>query len=365
MMRRVLLLPVVGTVLLLIGAGGGSARPGEPMAAVAVFPVDNWSAGRIPADAIRQAVVGRLTAEGIRVLDDEALAAFVTRHRVRYTSGIDAATAGLLRQETGVDGVVFASVELSSSVAPPKVALFVRLVSIGASPVVVWADDVGMAGDDSPGLYELGVVNDYDTLLTRALDRLGNSLVAFLKTGQDRTTPARAAKFQPKFYHKALALAPGTTYSVAVLPFVNASGRRNAGEVLASLFIRHLSAAPGFRVADTGVARRQLLDARIIMDGGISLSDAETVAALLDADFVLGGRVLRYEDYDGPSGRAGVEFSAVLIERTSRKVVWSSDSYNEGRDGVVFFEWGATRTAHAMATQMVRRTTEMMAGSGR
>ena len=38
----------------------------------------------------------------------------MTRHRVRYAAGIDAATAEALQQETGVDGVVIASVELSS-----------------------------------------------------------------------------------------------------------------------------------------------------------------------------------------------------------------------------------------------------------
>jgi len=116
---------------------------------------------------------------------------------------------------------------------------------------------------------------------------------------------------------------------------------------------------------ETGVARQQLLDARIIMDGGPSFSDAETLAALTGAEFVLAGRVLRYEDYDGPAGRTRVEFSTVLIDRKSRRVVWSSDSNNDGNDGVLLFERGAAKTAHAMATQMVRLATEAMAGRAR
>lgn len=144
------------------------------------------------------------------------------------------------------------------------------------------------------------------------------------------------------------------------MPFVNLSDRRNAGDVLTLLFMRHLSGVPAFRVLDSGVVRQQLLEARIIMDGGPSLRDAETLAALIDADFVLGGRVTRYLDYEGAGGRTRVEFSTVVIERKTRKVVWSSDSYNEGMDGVRFFERGASRTAHAMATQMVRLTTDRM-----
>ena len=327
-----------------------------------MFPVENLSGRGIPAAEVRQFLIDRFADQGVRVLGDEALDAFIARHRVRYGAGIDAATAELLKQETGVEGVVIASVELSSEDVPPKVALFARLISIQAVPVVVWAEDAGMAGDDSPGLFELGLVNDYQKVLKRVLDSVGDSLVSWLKTGQVRTSLKRASKFRPKSSFRGLTLEPGRPYSVAVVPFFNLSERRNAGEILALLFIRHLSGFPQFRVLDTGVARRQLLDARVIMDGGLSIRDAEMVAALIEADFILAGRVLRYEDYDGPGGRTGVEFSAVLIERESRRVVWNSDSYNDGADGLGFFERGRSRTAHTMATQMVRLTTELIAG---
>ena len=337
----------------------------EKIATVALFPVENLSGGSIPADQVKQFLAARLTTAGIKVLADQPLEDFMTRHRVRYAAGVDPATADLLRKETGAEGVVIASMELSSDAVPPKVALIVRLVSIKAAPVVVWADDVGMAGDDGPGFFELGIVNDYQDLLTRALDRLGDSLLAYLETGETKTRAKAASKFKPKTAYRGLDLDKGREYSVAVMPFVNLGDRRNAGDVLALLFIRHLSAMPRFRVVDTGVVRQQLLDARIIMDSGLSISDADTVAALIDADFVLGGRVLRYEDYEGPGGRTRVEFSAVLIEKKSRKVVWSSDSYNDGNDGVHFFERGTSRTAHAMATQMVGLTAEMIAGRDR
>lgn len=345
---------------LLLSAGMASAS--ERFDAVAVFPAENLSGRGIPAAEVRQFLIDQFADQGVRVLGDEALDAFIARHRVRYGAGIDAATAELLRKETGVQGVVIVSVELSSEDTPPKVALSARLISIKAAPVVVWAEDAGMAGDDSPGLFELGLVNDYQEVLKRVLDRVGDSLVSWLKTGQVRTGLKRAGKFRPKSSFRSLALEPGRPYSVAVVPFFNLSERRNAGEILALLFARHLSGFPQFRVLDTGVTRRQLLDARVIMDSGLSIRDAEMVAALIEADFVLAGRVLRYEDYDGPGGRIGVEFSTVLIERQSRRVVWSSDSYNEGTDGLGLFERGRSRTAHAMATQMVRLTTEMIAG---
>ena len=105
-----------------------------------------------------------------------------------------------------------------------------------------------------------------------------------------------------------------------------------------------------------------MLNARVIMDGGISITDAETVGSLVDVDFVLAGRVFSYRDYEGTGGMPRVEFSTVLIEKNSRRVVFSSGSDNSGGDRVRLFERGTSRTAHIMATQMVRRTAEAIAG---
>ncbi len=185
-------------LVLLLGLEVGTASAGEKIASVAVFPVENLTGRGIPAAEVRQFLIDRFADQGVRVLGDEALDAFIARHRVRYGAGIDAATAELLRKETGVEGVVIASVELSSEDVPPKVALFARLISIQAVPVVVWADDAGLAGDDAPGLFERGLVNDYQEVLTRVLDRVGDSLVSWLKTGQVRTSLKRASKFRPK-----------------------------------------------------------------------------------------------------------------------------------------------------------------------
>lgn len=347
-------------VMLLAPAGAATGSAAEKVGAVAVFPVENLSGVSVPADAIHGFLVEGLVSRGLRVLGGDALDDFMRRHRIRYSGGIDTATAELLRQETGVDGVVIVSVGLSSDAYPPKAALIARVVSTRGTPAVVWSDDVGLAGDEAPGLFELGLVHDYDALLTKALDRLTKSLATYLETGDAGVDPRRAEKFQPKMFYRAPTLELGKTYSVAVLPFLNVSQRRNAGEILALLFVRHLSRFPQFQVVDSGVVRRELLAARIIMDAGPSISDAETVAALVDADLVLGGRVLSYQDYEGATPR--VEFSTILIDRRTRKVVWSSDSYNDGTDGVRFFDRGRSRTAHAMATQMVRLTAEGIAG---
>jgi hypothetical protein len=89
-----------------------------------------------------------------------------------------------------------------------------------------------------------------------------------------------------------------------------------------------------------GVVRQAFLEMRIILDQGVSLVNAESVAGLLNADLILAGDVTDYEDYQGVWGKPKVSFSAQLIERESREVVWSSNSYNEGDEGVFFFDLG-------------------------
>lgn len=352
----------IASILLLVCAGPAPLPAGSPPGTVAVFPVENLSGTGAPLGEVRRHLAEQLTAAGVSVLDESALEAFLTRHRVRYTAGIDGQTAAVLRRETGAQAALFVSVELSSELIPPKIALTARLVSTEDPPEVAWADDAGMSGDDAPGWLSLGLVNDHQVLLTSALDRLSESLLGYLQTGKPAPAPDGAGRFKPKSFTRKLDLGAGPPRAVAVVPFVNLSNRRRAGDVLALLFTRHLAAQPQFRVAEAGVTRQQLLDARVIMEGGLSLADAETVAALVDADFVLGGRVIRYDDYEGAESVPAVEFSTVLIERKTRRVVWESTSYNAGNDGFSVFGRGRSRTAHAMATRMAWHAAAMMAG---
>ena len=171
----------VSVVLVLLLGVRGLTSARETISTVAVFPVENLSGAAVPGDSVRDYLMAGLASAGVRVLAADALEEFMTRHRVRYAAGIDSATAAALKSEAGVDAVVFASIELSDESVPPKVAMMARLVSVQAAPTVVWAEDVGLAGDDAPGLFDVGLVNDYATLESRALSRLTESLTSYLR----------------------------------------------------------------------------------------------------------------------------------------------------------------------------------------
>jgi hypothetical protein len=126
-------------------------------------------------------------------------------------------------------------------------------------------------------------------------------------------------------------------------------------------FIRQLKRLENFEVIEPGMVRQELLNLRIIMQDGVSLADADAIFATLNADLLVSGRVMDYQDYQGVWGKPKVGFSTMVIERKSREVVWRSNSYNEGDDGVFFFDRGRVNTAHAMTSQMVQLVAKIMA----
>jgi TolB-like protein len=322
---------------------------------IAVFPVENLSGTMAPLKDIRGLYISQLKRHGFHILEDEGLEKFMARNRIRYTGGMNKAVAQAFKNETGVGAVMITSLELYNEANPPKIALTSRLVSAGDNPTILWIDGVGLAGDDSPGILGLGLIEDPKALLEKAVGRLTGSLEKYLnKTSKSENIKSAKRKFRPKISYRSDILVPNTKYTVAVVPFLNFSGRRNAGEILELQFIQHLKKFEQFDVIEPGIVRQQLLTLRIIIPEGISLANADALFATLDADLILAVNVDEYADYQGGFGKPKVDFFAQLIDRKSRSVVWSSVSHNEGDDGVFFFDRGKVNTAHAMASQMTQ-----------
>jgi TolB-like protein len=343
----------------------GVGRNGSPQSgtnpSIAVFPIENLSGTAAPLKEIRQVFVEALKKQGIHVLGDDAFEKFMARHRIRYTGGLDQDTARAFKEEVGTEGILIISLESYSETNPPKISLLSRLVSTGDPPVILWTEGIGLAGDDSPGILGLGLIEDPKELREKALKSVLGSLVRYLSTRTEgKEIHGAKRKFRPKVAYRSSALDLNRKYRVAVTPFFNRSERKYVGEILVLHFIRQLKRFENFEVIEPGLVRQELLNSRIIMQDGVSLADADAIFATLNADLLVSGRVTDYQDYQGVSGKPKVDFSTMVIERKSREVVWSSNSYNEGDDRVFFFDLGRVNTAHAMTSQMVQRLGKMM-----
>jgi hypothetical protein len=326
---------------------------------IAVLPIENLSATTAPLKDIRLSLIDGLRIQGATVIEEQELERFMAKYRVRYVGGIETLVTEALKRETGTDAVLITSLEFYSERVPPKLAMVSRLVSTGNRPVILWTDGVGLSGDDSRGILDLGLIEDPKALMKKALQALLGSLNDYLSDKKKiGVVKGVKRKFQPKISYRSEMVDEERKYTVAVIPFFNSSGRKYGGEILALHFIKTLKEFENFDPVEPGLVRQQFLNLRLIMDEGVSLRDADAIFSSLDVDLVLTGKVIDYQDYQGLSGTPKVDFSTQVTERKSREVVWSSGSYNTGDDGVFFFDWGKVNTAYAMASQMTKSIAE-------
>ena len=332
---------------------------------VAVMPIANFSKQWAPFNKVTDLLTDLLQEQGFTVLSNEVLESFMERHRIRYTGGMDRETSQAFEKDNIARSVLITALELYDQMNPPKIAITSRLVSTRNKPEILWMDSVGLAGHDSPKLLDLGLIKNPRELLRKAIKKLSDSLEVFLEGKKNIIEMNRGwleeSRFEPKIYHRSSAIIDKDKgYSVAVLPFFNLSDRKYAGDIMAFHFAREMRNVKNFNIIEPGVVRDALLKLRVVMFDGISLFHAQTIFSILNADFIITGTVLDYNDYAGPIGRPDVDFSTQLIDRRNREIIWTSKSYNMGDDDVYFFDFGKINTANLMASEMVSAIIKLM-----
>lgn len=329
------------------GAPASDARGGPYR--VALFPAENMSASAVPLRGIDAQIARALAAAGLEVVTGDLVERFLERHRLRYTGGIDSPSAAAARDELGVDGVLLASIQGYGAEAVPRLALTMRVVSASEEAKIVWIDGAARTGDDAPGLLGLGLIQRYADLEQRELGRLATSLANTLAGKGSPPACPDERRFRPRIAFRSPRFYLSREYSVAVLPFVNQSARRRAGDAVALEFTRQLAAVRRLHVLEPGVVRERLIRHRVVMEGGISVDVARLMLDSLHADLVFAGYVR-----DLAEGQGSVDFTVLALEREHGTVMWESTSHASGTDGVWFFDQGKISTASEVACRMVR-----------
>lgn len=327
---------------------------------LAVLPPQNLTGGKVPLAPLQTAVREVLAERGFVLVEDATLEAFLARHRVRYTGGVDAAITTAAARELGVDALLVTGVESYAAEGVPAIAIGARLVGAGDPPAVLWTGMVSASGSDDPGLFERGLIGDAAVLQRRLLERLTYDLLRFMTAGGPRSSACRGGwRFRPQTFFLSAATPSAVERAAAVLPFVNETTRLKAGEAIALEMLRALHATDGYRVVEPGVVREELLRRRIIFEDGVSFDVARQLLDSLGADVVVGGRV--FDHSDASSSAAVVSFSAYMLDRSTNPLIWATSSYHEGDDGVFFFDLGRVRTASGLACEMVSAAVDALA----
>jgi hypothetical protein len=349
-----------GAAVPTLGAYGPGNRGALPR--VVLLPIQNLAATAAPTGELLAAVEAALAPRLDLVTGDE-LEPFLARHRLRNTGGIDKAIARAARNELGADAVLITTLEVYRASGPPALGLTMRLVSVEEEPTILWMDSFVRTGDQSPGLLRLGIIERFGPIRRRVLSELARGLTAYLDGRRAESRCDAGIWHDPKVRYRSPLLADGERRTLAVVPFLDLSPRRGAGDTVALEFVRQLVASGRFRVLEPGVVRDYLLRARVIMPGGVSLETTRLFLGALGAEMVLSGVVLDFED--GVGDRApGVRFSATLLDGGSGDVIWSSSSFNRGDDGVFLFGLGRVGNSQDLTCRMVTSVMEQMRRPG-
>lgn len=339
-------------ILAIAGAAPAAGAEGR----VALLPVTNLTGRTLDAAPIEAALRSACAARGAALLPPADLRAFMDRHRVRWTGGIDRELGAALRDEEGVDAVVVVAVERWAATDPPEIGWSARLVSTDHDLRILAVADAGSNGEDHPGFLRLSVVHDPAVLLARAAAATAESLFG------DGARDGRAERrFRPRMVFSAIA--DGTSRPIpriAVLPFTNRTGRRNAGELVALHLVNRLADRGDVEVVEPGLVRTVLLKLRLIPAGGISYAQSDVLRETLGADYLVNGDVLDYADGVGEGAPPTVDFTVQLLDTAARRVVWSSFSHNTGTDRVWFFDRGHLRSAAALGSAMAEAAADLM-----
>jgi TolB-like protein len=303
--------------------------------------------------ALREAGVGTVAGAPI---DD-----FLARHRIRYTGGLEPASAAQARDDLGVGMVLITVVTAWARDPMPRLAVEARLVSTDDRPQILWSFGLSKLGDESPGAFDLGVVREPEVLTRSVFAALARSLADFLRAGAPRTSRCPpAGRFGPRVAYRSPSLDLEAPVTIAVLPFQNQTQRRNAGEAVSLSFVRQMGSLPNVTVIEPGVVRDDLLRFRVVLQGGISLDVARVIMELLDADLALTGIVQSYEDALSSASAPRAAFTVMLLDRKNNEVLWRSSSASAGDDGVFFFDAGRVATAGDLVCRMAQTAIRSM-----
>ena len=142
----------------------------------------------------------------------------------------------------------------------------------------------------------------------------------------------------------------GVIQKIAVLPFYNISGRKDAGILIAEAYVTELFKSGNFEVEEPGNVRHFMIQERVKVVGELEIEKIQLLGKRLKVDAVLVGTV---EEYTGSLKNNVVAVSARLIKTGTGETVWMNHRRKKGDDYTVVFDFGEIRSVSKLAHKVV------------
>ena len=140
-----------------------------------------------------------------------------------------------------------------------------------------------------------------------------------------------------------------------MLPFVNESGKRGAGEIVANIFISVIFKSGIFDVEERGNIERFLLNEKVKNVNAMDIEQIKRLGERLNIDAIFVGTVEEFSGSDkgDRSTTPMVGIRVRLIDIKTGKIVWMVRHKRRGEDYVTVFNFGRIRSISALTKKVV------------
>ncbi len=330
---------------------------------VALMPMDNLSGERKALEVVFPLARKALEEKGLQVIPDEKVEEFLARGRIRDVGQVCVRVAKGLGKELRADFIMVGSVDSFVPSDIPKIGLSARLVS-ASDGSVLWAKSLGLSGEDFTRPLGLGTIRSPEELARVAVDELFQSL-----TWEASSEPLAlkgpgilGRLFGPSLRaYKREGFQISQIKAIAVLPFENASRRREAGRVVANILVSELKNTWGINVIEPGEVRDRMISLRIRAMGEIELEGLKKLGEALGVDAIILGRVHAYDEgVERGATFPRVEISARALHTRTGQILWMARNSHSGEDFQIAMDWGKVRSVITLTQKTLREMLETL-----
>ncbi len=150
----------------------------------------------------------------------------------------------------------------------------------------------------------------------------------------------------------------GRLKKIAVLPFYNISGRRDAGRMVADTYVTELFKSGRYDVEEPGNVLQFMIREHVDTVGEMEIERIKILGRRLGVDAVLVGTVEEYDD--GLRGVPTVSITARMVDSRTGRIVWSGHNKRRGDEYIIAFGVGMVRSASALSQKVINEMIETM-----
>ncbi len=322
-----------GLVLVVSVAGPCGAAGTSPAVTgrVALLPFDNLSEDGGAPPRVMPMLRKALQERGVDVVSRERIDAFLLKERVRTRGYVSTDLARKAGEELAARAVLVGSINVFSAAEVPVLGLSARLID-SSDGRILWADYASASGDDFTTILGMGRIRDIETLLPRVTEMLFSS-------------------FDAESLHRETVDA----CRIAVMPFRNDTGVRDAGMMVTYMFVVDLFKKRDLVPVEYGEVRKAVVDLRVRSRGELDYGSLKALADVLGVDAFLLGTVDSYSDGKSTNSPPRVAVSARLLDARSKSLLWADNLGMSGDDDIVILDWGRIRSVDRLAYRVVSR----------